>query len=92
MTGLMQYVDVLIGNEEDPALVLGVEANDVHVAQGSLDPERYKEVARELHARFGFKYVAITLRESISASDTGFGLWTVLAAAMRFRGASFTLC
>jgi len=39
------------------------------VAQGALDAERYKEVARELHGRFGFKYVATTLRESISASE-----------------------
>ena len=28
MTGLMQYVDVLIGNEEDSAIVLGVEASN----------------------------------------------------------------
>jgi 2-dehydro-3-deoxygluconokinase len=75
MTGLMQYVDVLIGNEEDSALVLGVGAKDVDVSQGRLDAERYKEVARELHARFGFKYVATTLRESISASENG---WSCL--------------
>jgi len=68
MTEMMQYVDVLIGNEEDSALVLGVEAKNVDVELGSLDVERYKEVARELHARFGFRYVATTLRESLSAS------------------------
>ncbi len=75
MTDLMQYVDVLIGNEEDSAVVLGVEAKDVDVASGSLDAERYKEVAGELHRRFGFKYVATTLRESISASENG---WSCL--------------
>jgi len=75
MTGLMPYVDVLIGNEEDSALVLGVEAKNVDVAHGSLDAERYKEVACELHGRFGFKYVATTLRESISASENG---WSCL--------------
>lgn len=75
MTDLMQYVDVLIGNEEDSAVVLGVEAKGVDVAKGSLDADRYKEVAHELHQRFGFKYVATTLRESISASENG---WSCL--------------
>ncbi|MDO8303125.1 MAG: sugar kinase [Sedimentisphaerales bacterium] len=75
MTDLMQYVDVLIGNEEDSALVLGVEAKGVDVHKGAIDVERYKEVAAELHKRFGFKYVATTLRESISASENG---WSAL--------------
>ena len=75
MTGLMRYVDVLIGNEEDSGVVLGVEAKNVDVTGGSLDAERYKEVACELHARFGFKYVATTLRESVSASENG---WSCL--------------
>ncbi len=69
MTGLMEYVDVLIGNEEDSAIVLGVEAKGVDVAAGSLNADRYREVAGELHRRFGFRYVATTLRESISASE-----------------------
>ncbi|MDO8302158.1 MAG: sugar kinase [Sedimentisphaerales bacterium] len=68
MSDLMQYVDVLIGNEEDSELVLGVKPKGVDVTSGSLDVERYKEVAHELHKRFGFKYVATTLRESLSAS------------------------
>jgi len=75
MTDLMQYVDVLIGNEEDSALVLGAKAKDVDVHKGAIDVERYKEVAVELHRRFGFKYVATTLRESISASENG---WSAL--------------
>lgn len=75
MTDLVQYVDVLIGNEEDSAIVLGVEAKGVDVAKGSLDVDRYKEVACELHQRFGFKYVATSLRESISASENG---WSCL--------------
>ncbi|MFN0165536.1 MAG: PfkB family carbohydrate kinase [Bryobacteraceae bacterium] len=75
MTGLMQYVDVLVGNEEDSAIVLGVAAKGVDVARGALDADRYKEVAAELHRRFGFKYVATTLRESLSASENG---WSCL--------------
>jgi 2-dehydro-3-deoxygluconokinase len=75
MTNLMKYVDVLIGNEEDSALVLGVEAKGVDVHSGSLDVERYREVARLMHDRFNFKYVATTLRESLSASENG---WSCL--------------
>jgi 2-dehydro-3-deoxygluconokinase len=75
MTDLMQYVDMLIGNEEDSAIVLGVEAKGVDVAKGNLDVERYKEVAAELHRRFNFKYIGTTLRESISASENG---WSCL--------------
>ena len=75
MTDLMQHVDVLVGNEEDSSIVLGVEAKGVDVAAGRLDVERYQEVAAELHRRFGFKYVATTLRESLSASENG---WSCL--------------
>jgi 2-dehydro-3-deoxygluconokinase len=75
MTRLMQHVDVLIGNEEDTALVLGVAPKDVNVHSGSLDVDRYREVAGILHQRFGFKYVATTLRESASASENG---WSCL--------------
>jgi 2-dehydro-3-deoxygluconokinase len=71
MTRLMDNVDVLIGNEEDTALVLGVEPKGVDVHAGSLNVERYREVAGILHERFGFKHVATTLRESISASENG---------------------
>ena len=75
MTDLMQHVDVLIGNEEDSAIVLGVAAPGVDVAKGRLDAERYKDMAAELHRRFAFKYVATTLRASISASENG---WSCL--------------
>jgi 2-dehydro-3-deoxygluconokinase len=75
MTDLMQHVDVLIGNGEDSAIVLGVEAKGVDVAKGDLDADRYKDVAVELHRRFAFKYVATALRESLSASENG---WSCL--------------
>jgi 2-dehydro-3-deoxygluconokinase len=75
MIPLMQNVDVLIGNEEDTALVLGVEPKGVDVRAGSLNVERYREVAKMLHERFGFKFVATTLRESVSASENG---WSCL--------------
>ena len=71
MTGLMQYVDALIGNEEDAEKVFGLKAEGSDVASGRLVGESYKQVAEQLVRWFGFKLVATTLRESISASANG---------------------
>jgi len=68
MTDLMGFVDVLICNEEDAELVFGIKARDSDVRDGRLSPAGYEDVARQLQARFGFSRVAITLRESLSAS------------------------
>lgn len=69
MASLMPYVNVCIANEEDASDVFGIHAAKTDVTKGELDREAYKEVARKLSERFGFKKVAITLRQSHSASD-----------------------
>ena len=69
MGGLCQYVDVCIANEEDASDVFGIKAADTDVTTGTVNHEGYKDVAKQLADRFGFKKVAITLRESISAND-----------------------
>jgi len=69
MSELMHFVDVIIANEEDAHKVFGIKAKGVDVTAGTLDVEPYKEVAKQLYDRFELRYVAITLRESISASD-----------------------
>lgn len=69
MAELMPYVDVLISNEEDSYDVFGIKARDTNIESGKINHEGYKDVAKQLKERFGFKYVAITLRGSISASD-----------------------
>jgi len=71
MNGLMQYVDLLIANEEDATDVFGIRAESTDVASGKIMDEGYRHVARKLAERFGIKRVAITLRESLSASDNG---------------------
>ncbi len=68
MAELMQYVDVLIANEEDAEKVFGIKATGTDITGGTLSDEGYKDVCKQLVERFGFKNVAITLRESISAS------------------------
>lgn len=68
MGELMQYVDVVIANEEDAEKVFGIKASQTDITSGKLSDEGYKEVCQQLIDRFGVKKVAITLRESISAS------------------------
>ncbi|MDR0405780.1 MAG: sugar kinase, partial [Clostridiales bacterium] len=68
MSGLMPYVDVVIANEEDAEKVFGIKASDANITGGHLSDAGYQDVCRNLVEKFGFKKVAITLRESISAS------------------------
>ncbi|NLJ90492.1 MAG: sugar kinase [Clostridiales bacterium] len=71
MTNLMQYVDVCIGNEEDAEKVLGFKPHGTDVESGELNLEGYKDIFQQMIDKFGFKYVASSLRESHSASDNG---------------------
>jgi len=66
---LCHYVDYCIANEEDAKDVFGIEADNTDIYGGKLDREGYISVARKLTDAFGFKGVAITLRESLSAND-----------------------
>jgi 2-dehydro-3-deoxygluconokinase len=82
MGKLMPYVDLCIANEEDAADVFGIKAKNSEVTAGKINQEGYKEVAKTLADRFGFKQTAITLRESLSANDNN---W----AAMLYDGKEF---
>ena len=73
MTPLMEHVYVCIVNEEDAEKVFGIHGSDAH--SGEISHERYVDVAKQLADQFGFKQVAITLRESVSASRNG---WSAL--------------
>lgn len=78
MTQVMEHVEIAIANEEDAEMVFGIKAGETDVQAGKLDVERYQSVAEQLMAKFpGLKTVAITLRESISASDNNWSgvLW-----------------
>lgn len=68
MKPLMKYVDICIANEEDSEKVLGVKADNTDITAGKLNLEGYSRLAEKLAATYGFEKVAITLRESISAS------------------------
>ncbi len=69
MGDLMEFVDVCIANEEDAESVFGIKG--AHVESGVIEKDVYIDVARQLAEKFSFKQVAITLRESLSASRNG---------------------
>jgi len=75
MNPLMEYVDVCIANEEDAEKSLGLKPKNTNITKGELSEEGYTELANELKSKYDFDAVAITLRESYSASRNG---WSAL--------------
>ncbi|UAY53481.1 sugar kinase [Ferruginibacter albus] len=75
MTGLCEFVDVCIGNEEDADLCLGFKAAHTDVTKGELNLDGFKDVFKQMKEKLGFKFIASSLRESHSASDNG---WSAL--------------
>ncbi|MFP3089511.1 sugar kinase [Treponema sp. TIM-1] len=74
MGKILPYTDILIGNEEDAEDILGIKAGNTDVNSGKLDIDRYPSVAREIVRQYPrIRKVAITLRESISASHNNWG-------------------
>jgi 2-dehydro-3-deoxygluconokinase len=71
MPELTKFVDVCIANEEDCQMALGISSSaDVH--SGELRHEVYKELTDQvLQAYPNLKLIAVTLRESKSASHNG---------------------
>jgi len=71
MPQLVEYTDVIIANEEDCQMALGIES-DADVHSGKLDHSSYERLsAKVLQAYPNVKTIAITLRESFSASHNG---------------------
>jgi 2-dehydro-3-deoxygluconokinase len=84
MRPLMRDVDVVIANEEDLQSVLGVHVAGADVAAGTLDVAGYRAAAERVTREFGPSIVAVTLRESLSASDNGWSavLWDSATGTM----------
>ena len=82
MRTILPFVDVVVGNEEDCHDVLGIRAGDTDVHSGTLDTSRYPDVARQVVQQFpNISKVAITLRESLSASHNNWGAMVYQAEA-----------
>ena len=75
MIPLMEYVDVCIANEEDAEKCLGLHADSTDIEKAVIDEKGYFDLAKKLKSKFKFNTVAITLRESFSASRNG---WSAL--------------
>lgn len=77
MIPLMEYVDYVIGNEEDAEACLGfVSGSDVN--SGKIDADGYGPMLKAMCEKFNLKGAASSLRESHSANDNGWSgvLWT----------------
>jgi 2-dehydro-3-deoxygluconokinase len=84
--GMLPYIDVVIGNEEDAWDILQIKAGDTDVHSGKLEIDRYPDVAKQIIVQFpNVSKVAVTLRESLSASHNNWG-------AMLYDGASHEAC
>ena len=71
MRDLVKFADVIIANEEDCQMALGIKI-DVDVHSGKLDPAEYRKLAEKVMGEYSnVKKIAITLRESKSASHNG---------------------
>ena len=77
---LMKSVNLIIANEEDLQSALGFDVPGVDVRTGRVKTAEYGDVIRQV-CELGPTAVAITLRESVSASDNG---WSAILGGSAF--------
>ena len=71
---LAQYIDVMLGNEEDFTAALGFEVEGLDDHLSSLDPANFKKmIQKALEAYPNFQVVATTLRKATTASRNDWG-------------------
>jgi len=69
MPELVQGCDIILGNEEDAAMALGIHPEGVDVTTGHVEAEAYRSVSQQIMKRFPrCKKVITTLRGSVSAN------------------------
>lgn len=84
MRPLASMCDVLVANEEDLQSSLGVTVAHADVTGGALDVEGYRAAMTQVAKDLGVRQVAVTLRESVSASDNGWSAVLLDAASGGF--------
>lgn len=68
MSDLILHVDIAMANEEDVQMALGIKS-EIDITSGKLDRSQYESLTKNVLAAYpNLKAVAITLRESKSAS------------------------
>jgi len=78
MPALVAGTDIVLGNEEDAAMVLGIHPQGVDVNKGHVEAAAYESVSKQIMARFPrCKKVITTLRGSINANHNSWAgvLW-----------------
>ena len=71
MSQIVKHVDIAVGNEEDCQKSLGIKT-DVDVTSGKLEAKKYEDLTRKVLSEYkNLKKIAITMRESFSASHNG---------------------
>lgn len=69
MSVLVGGCDVVLGNEEDAEMVLGIKPEGIDVTSGHVSAAAYKSVSKQIMTKFPrVKKVITTLRGSVSAS------------------------
>ena len=68
MPGLLQYSDIILGNEEDAEKIFSIKSGKGEVSAGNIKGSDYESVCKNLKSRFpGAQKIIITLRGSINA-------------------------
>ncbi len=78
MPELVAGTDIVLGNEEDAAMVLGIKPEGVDVTAGHVEAAAYESVSRQIMERFPrCKKVITTLRGSVNANHNSWSgvLW-----------------
>jgi 2-dehydro-3-deoxygluconokinase len=69
MPFLVEGCDIILGNEEDAAMALGIHPEGIDVTSGHVDAEAYRSVSQQIMNKFPrCKKVITTLRGSVSAN------------------------
>ena len=72
MSELVKHVDVVVANEEDIQMCLGIEPDGVDVSGGHVSAEAYRGLTRKVKKAYpNLSVVAVTLRASRSADRNG---------------------
>lgn len=78
MPALVAGTDIILGNEEDAEMVLGIKPEGVDVTGGHVEAAAYESVSKQIMARFPrCKKVITTLRGSVNANHNSWSgvLW-----------------
>jgi 2-dehydro-3-deoxygluconokinase len=78
MPELVAGTDVVLGNEEDAEMVLGIKPDGVDITGGHVEAAAYESVSKQIMARFPqCKKVITTLRGSVNANHNSWSgvLW-----------------